>query len=385
MAFHNAPRRYPTSHKMQPFQPHSLPPSDLDWAGLIPAIGKANRSLARYDGVLQGVPNPAVLLSPMTTQEAVLSSKIEGTRATLGDVLKFEAGQEPKQEGRKEDIAEILNYRRALNGAASVLTTRSFGISMLLTLHKLLLDGVRGQEMALGQFRSKQNWIGKPGSTIEAAVFVPPDPTVVRSHMDAWVAYYHCEQPDPLVQLAIVHAQFEIIHPFDDGNGRLGRILIPLFLFEKQLLSSPMFYLSSWLEKRRDEYVARLRAIGLEQGAWNEWCKFFLRGIDEQAALNAAKATAILKLYSDLKKRVLELTHSQFAVPLLDQMFARPIFQPAHLDFAPLAPSKPAVTNLLRQLREAEVLAVLREGAGRRGTVYCFPALLNLCEGRKAF
>ena len=370
---------------MKPFQPQELPPPDLNWLALIPALGKANRSLARYDGVLRGVPNPAVMLSPLTTQEAVLSSKIEGTQATLGDVLKFEAGQQPKKESEKADIAEILNYRRALNGATAVLPTRPFSISMLLTLHKILLEGVRGHELTPGQFREKQNWIGKPGSAIEAATFVPPDPATVRSHMDAWVTYYQTEQPDPLVQLAIVHAQFEIIHPFDDGNGRLGRILIPLFLFEKKLLNSPMFYLSSWLETRREEYIARLRAIGRESNAWNEWCAFFLRGIDEQAALNAGTATAILELYRDLKQRVLGVTHSQFAVPLLDQMFGRPIFQGGHLNFAPLEPSRPAVASLLRQLRDAGILIVLVEGAGRRGNVYAFPDLLNLCEGKKVF
>ncbi len=368
---------------MQPFQPEALPPQDLSWETLIPAIGRANRALARYDGVLLGVPNPAVLLSPLTTQEAVLSSKIEGTQATLSDVLKFEAGQEPKHEFQKADIAEILNYRKALRAAESVLPGQPFSISTLLGLHGILLEGVRGQELALGQFRAKQNWIGAPGSSIEAASFIPPDPMTVRSHMDAWLAYYRSDQPDPLVQLAIVHAQFEIIHPFDDGNGRLGRILIPLFLFEKKLLRWPMFYLSIWLETRRKEYVTRLRAIGREPDAWNEWCAFFLRGIEEQASLNAQKASAILALYSELKKRVLDLTHSQFAMPLLDQMFGRPIFQSVHLDFSPQSPSRPAVTNLVRQLKEAGILTVLQEGAGRRGTVYAFGELLNLCEGRK--
>ena len=373
------------SAAMRPFLAGPLPPAHLAWEPLIGAIGRANRALARYDGVLHSVPGPLVLLAPLTTEEAVLSSKIEGTQATLGDVLKFEAGEEPEQEARRADINEILNYRKALRTAESELKRRPFSASMLCGLHAILLDGVRGHDRAKGRFRKTQNWIGPEGAPIEQAVFVPPEPTTVQGHMDAWEAYYRSTERDPLVQLAIVHAQFEIIHPFDDGNGRMGRILVPIFLFEKQLLQRPMFYLSAWLDAHRDEYVAGLRALGPDADAWTRWCAFFLRGIEEQSAVNEAKARAILELYSRLKSRVLELTHSQFAVPLLDQMFQRPIFQSQHLKFRPQEPSRPAVANLLRKLRDDGILKPLRESAGRRGAVYVFPELLNLCEGKTVF
>jgi Fic family protein len=368
---------------MQPFVPQALPPVQLRLEPLIPRIGRATWALAHYAGVLHGVPNPDVMLAPLTTQEAVLSSRMEGTQATLGDVLKFEAGEPPLEKAREADIHEILNYRKALRAAEAELPKRPFSLNMLRGLHAILLSDVRGQDKTPGRFRTIQNWIGADGCLIDRAAFVPPMPEQVPSHMERWNEYYHADQPDPLVQLAVVHAQFEIIHPFADGNGRLGRILIPIFLFEKELLHRPMFYLSIWLEQRREEYVARLRAIGREPDAWNAWTDFFLRGIAEQAAANADTARAIMALYEELKSQVLDLTHSQFAVPLLDQLFEKPFFQSRHLKFGKRPPTKPAVANLLRMLREAKILSVVREGAGRRGTVYALRDLINMCEGKQ--
>ena len=243
---------------MKPFTPHKLPIVQLKWEPLIPLMGRANRALAEFSGVLYGLSNPDVLLAPLTTQEAVLSSKIEGTQATFGEVLEYEAGSEPEQPARREDIQEILNYRKAMRQAEDELKTRPFNLNLLLALHSTLLDSVRGQNKGRGRFRVEQNWIGAPGSTIETAQFVPPAPgEVLQQALYAWERYYHEDAPDPLVQLAVVHAQFEILHPFLDGNGRLGRILVPLFLHEKGILGSPVFYLSQYLEAHRDAYVER--------------------------------------------------------------------------------------------------------------------------------
>jgi Fic family protein len=365
---------------MRPFLPQKLPIREIAWEQLIPLIGKANRALAHYDGVLYGVPNPSVLLAPLTTQEAVLSSKIEGTQATLGEVLKYEAGEEPENESRRRDIQEVLNYRKALRAAEEELKTRPFHLNLLLRLHEILLDSVRGQNKARGRYRTTQNWIGSTGSPIEQAQFVPPEPEEIAGALDNWEKYYHSEQPDALVQLAIVHAQFEIIHPFLDGNGRLGRILVPIFLYEKKILARPMFYLSSYLEEHRDEYIERLRALDGSGGAWNGWIEFFLRALNEQACKNAAKARAIGDLYEKLKVRVIGLTHSQFAVPLLDRLFERPIFQNSHLRLDGCNPSRQAIHALIRTLREAGILKIVREGSGRRGQVLALTELIHLCE-----
>jgi len=368
---------------MEPLTPEKLP-IGLAWEPLIPLLGKANRALAQYDGVLYGLPNPEVLLSPLTTQEAVLSSRIEGTQATLGEVLKFEAGEEPAEESKRLDIQEIINYRRALKSAERELEGRPFNLNLLLSLHRILLDSVRGRNKGRGDFRKVQNWIGLPGAPLEKAQFVPPRPEVLPGFLDNWEKYYHLDRPDPLVQLAIVHGQFEILHPFLDGNGRLGRLIVPIFLFEKRILSRPMFYLSAYLEAHRDEYVQALRGLGQREQAWNDWVEFFLNALFEQARENTRKARQILDLYERLKPRVLSLTHSQFSVPLLDYVFQQPVFQASALDSQPHMPSRQQIATLLGRLRDAGILKVVRQGSGRRPQVLALAELVNLCEGRDA-
>jgi Fic family protein len=366
---------------MQPFEPEPLPPQGLDLVALMPLAGKANRAIATLDGLFYGIPNPNVLLAPMTTQEAVLSSKIEGTQADFEDVLKFEAGESPTEPSRREDIHEIMNYRKALGLSTRLLKDRPFCLNSLLQLHEVLMNSVRGYDKARGRIRTTQNWIGKPGCPIEEAVFVPPSPLHLQEHLNRWEAYWHSDAPDTLVQLALIHAQFEILHPFLDGNGRLGRMVIPLFLYEKKILSRPSFYLSAFFEARRDEYVSRLRDLG-QPGSWTRWCAFFLEGVAVQAEADTAKARAIQDLYESLKTRVLQLTHSQFAVPLVDYMFERPIFRSSDLAKLDHMPSAPMVSNLLGNLRRNGILHTVREGAGRRPHVLALAELINLCEGR---
>jgi len=369
----------------KPSIPQLLPHQDVKWEPLIPLIGAANRALAHYDGTLYGVPNPAILLSPMTTQEAVLSSRIEGTQATLGDVLKFEAGEEPKHESRKIDIQEINNYRAALRHAEKALKKRPFNLNLLLELHSMLLNSVRGRDKGRGRFRTVQNWIGEHGTPMEKASHIPPAPSRVMPLMDNWEKYYHMDRPDPLVQLAVVHAQFEIIHPFLDGNGRLGRILIPLYLFERKILRQPMFYLSSYLEAHRDDYIAALRDLGESEGAWNRWIAFFLQALIEQANQNSDKARAIMDLYERLKDRVIELTHSKFAVPMLDILFVRPVIRSSEFAGHKTMPSKPMIGSMLSELKRDGILKSLRAASGRRAEVLALAELINLAEGKRVF
>jgi Fic family protein len=368
---------------MQPFVPEALPISAIKWERLIPLLARANQAIAHYRGTLIAVPNPDVLLSPFITQEAVLSSKIEGTQATLGEVLLFEAGDKPAVEERGRDIQEILNYRRALRIAQDELVSRPFGLNLLLRLHDTLLDSVRGRDKNRGRFRASQNWIGAPGTPMAQATFMPPSPTQLQPHLDAWEKYYHSEEKDALVQLAVIHAQFEIIHPFLDGNGRIGRILIPLFLYEKRILSRPVFYLSEYLEEHRDEYCHDLAELSRNSDSWNEWVRFFLFAIESQARRNSEKACAMIDLYKRLKEQLPTLISSSFAIPLLDLIFQRPVFRTSDLDFRGSNPSKASVSQLLKTLVEAQILKVVRAGAGRRPAIYAFPELLNLCEGRK--
>jgi Fic family protein len=368
---------------MQPYNPDELPLNNLDYRQLLPLVGQANAALARYDGLLQGIPNPAVMLSPLTTQEAVLSSKIEGTQATVDEVLEQEAGL--LKEGEKyKDIQEISNYRLALFQAREYLEAYPIRLGFVRELHRILMDSVRGQDKMPGEFRVDQNWIGKQGCSIEQASFVPPSPLQLQDHLRAWEHYLGTDDIDFLLQTAVVHAQFELLHPFKDGNGRIGRILIPLFLYQKRALSQPMFYLSEYLENHREEYYQRLKAISAE-GDWNGWMAFFLRATAAQAGQNSQRVTAIKALYDEMKLAIQETTHSQYSVHLLDALFSKPVFRTSDLAqklTAEFGVHEKTTPGLLKQLKDAGILREIQAGSGRRPATLCFPRLINLAEGR---
>jgi Fic family protein len=362
-----------------------FPPNDLEWKRLLPLIGPANAAIARYEGVLRGVPNPDVLLSPLTSQEAVLSSRIEGTQATLSEVLEYEAEGEPNAETtpKKADAREVLNYRAALLEGARLLEELPLSQRLVRRCHTVLMQGVRGRGKAPGAYRTIPNWIGPTGCGIEDARFVPCDAAHIDDAMSAWEKYLHYEAPDLLIQLAIAHAEFEAIHPFLDGNGRLGRLLIPLFLKAKGLLSRPNFYLSEHLERNREEYYDRLYAVSSEND-WTGWCEFFLNAIIGQAERNQRKAQKILDLYNETKEWVVDETRSQYAVHALDWFFSNPIFRTTAF-FENVEIPKPTAQRILRIARDHKLLRTLRESRGRQPAVLAFPELLNISEGADAF
>jgi Fic family protein len=366
----------------KPAIPNLLPNETVYWEHLIADMGRANRALAEYSGSLRRLPNPDLLLSPLTVQEAVLSSRIEGTFATMREVLQFEAGDEPQLESRRHDIEEILNYRHALDVAVTELNHRPFNLPLLLRLHKVLLTSVRGHNKAPGMFRREQNYIGSRAGGVETIHFTPPEWSTLPKHLDNWEKYYHLDRPDPLVQLAVLHAQFEFLHPFLDGNGRLGRILIPIYLYDKKLLASPTFYLSEYIEANKDVYIQQLHQLGRNKDSWTNWCRFFLKAIESQAGQNIKKADAILGLYEELKHRIISLTHSQFAVPLLDAIFKQPIFQASQIQNSPGMPGKVMLMKMLRQLREGRVLTSVREGSGSRAQILALHQLIELTESQ---
>ncbi|MCA9047416.1 MAG: Fic family protein [Planctomycetaceae bacterium] len=365
---------------MKPFVPHALPPDNLDFGALIGLVGEASAAVARYDGMLESVVNPAILLSPLTTQEAVLSSKIEGTQATLNEVLEHEAGQIYDEE-KTRDIQEIVNYRSALFLAGEAIETRPLSLSMLLHLHRILMDSVRGQNKSPGELRKDQNWLGPHGCEMEQATYVPPNPLQLMDHLQAWESYLQSDDVSPLIQCGVVHAQFEIIHPFKDGNGRIGRLLIPLFLKMKRQLRAPTFYLSAYLEAHRETYYAHLLGIS-QRDDWQSWLEFFLTAVAEQARSNTAKVKKTLDLYDRMKTQIAEVTRSQYAMVLLDAIFYRPVFETTEI-ITRIGLARQRVTPLLRKLRDAGTLRTLRESAGRQPAILCFPELVNIVEGRE--
>ena len=361
-----------------------FPPDDrLDWQRLIPQLSSTTGAVTRYDGMFAAIPNPKILLAPLTTQEAVFSSKIEGTQATFGEVLEFEAGRVQQSPGKTDDIHEVLNYRIAMREASEALKTLPLCQRVVREAHSKLLAGVRGQGKSPGEYRRVPVWIGPPGCDINNAKYVPIQADRVLNAMKAWEHYIHEEVPDRLVQIAILHAEFEAIHPFLDGNGRIGRMLVPLMMWQYGLIREPMFYISAYFESRRDAYYDRLLSVSRDDD-WTSWILFFLDAVKAQAQDNLKKTEDILALYENMKNQVSQATRSQYAIYALDWLFEQPIFSSTSFIKTANIP-KPTAQRILRVLSNEEILRVLQHGSGSRPSFFIFPELLNIAEGREIF
>ena len=366
---------------MQPVRYHKgkFPPKDIDWDRLLPLIGPAAAAVARYDGTLSAIPNPRIFLAPLTMREAVLSSRIEGTEATLSEVLGYEAGQAPVSVARKHEIQEVLNYRRAMRNAEEHLQELPLSQRVIKATHRILLAGVRGKGKAPGEYRRIPNWIGPPGCGMDQARFVPIDAQELTEAMGKWERYLHSNEPDLLVQLAILHAEFEALHPFLDGNGRLGRLLVPLILWQRGQISEPTFYVSAFFEQHRDEYYDGLLAVSRD-GDWTGWCSFFLGAVQAQAEDNLTKAREILELYEKMKGRLAEIVRSRFAILALDAIFVNPVFSSRQFA-AEVGCAESTSRRMLDALCEHNILTVISSGRGRRGSILAFGGLLEIVEG----
>jgi len=362
----------------------AFPPTALDWNALIPLIGPTSAAVARYDGVLAAIPNPTLLLSPLTSQEAVLSSRIEGTHATMGEVLSLEAGaEELLPQSRRGDIAEVFNYRRAMNEAQRLLRDLPLSQRVVCAAHRVLMEGVRGSDKAPGEYRRIPVWIGPDRHDPSKARYLPISAGELPAAMGEWEKYLHADSPDKLVQLAVIHAEFESLHPFLDGNGRVGRMLVPLFLWQQQLIRAPLFYVSAYFEANRGAYYDGLLSVSRDRD-WTAWCKYFLEALRTQADANHVVVMSIINLYARLKHDTVDWTHSQYAVQALDWMFGRPIFKST--DFVANAGiPAPTAKRLLAVFKANGLFAVLVEGRGRRNSVFALKELLNVAEGKEMF
>ena len=282
------------------FAPKPLPPSppiqyDEELQSL---LSTADRSLARLDGVITVLPNPNLFIAMYVKKEALLSSQIEGTQASLEGVLEFEADLIPKE--NLDEIKEVINYVRALNHGIERLKELPMSLRLIKEIHKTLLEETRGAHRNPGEFRKSQNWIGPPGFPLSEAIFIPPPPDLVIPAMGELEKFLHQESNiPPLVKIGLIHAEFETIHPFLDGNGRIGRLLITFYLFWKEILSKPLLYLSFYLKKKRPEYYDLLMKVRID-GAWEEWIKFFLKGISDTSGEAAKSAREIIQLKEKL-------------------------------------------------------------------------------------
>ena len=278
------------------FIPSPLPPNPpVHLEGqLLKTLSLADQALGRLDGSLQTLPNPDLFVLMYVKKEAVLSSQIEGTQSSLQDVLAAEAKVYALTQ--PQDVGEVINYVTALNYGIDRLKDLPVSIRLIKEIHAILLEGRRGSELMPGGLRNRQNWIGSSDSSIENAVFVPPPPQEVLRVLGDWEKYLHFEDDLPLlIKVGLAHAQFETIHPFLDGNGRVGRLLITFLLCEHQVLHKPVLYLSHYFKKHRDAYYGRLQAVR-DTGDWENWLIFFLQGIVEVSHEATQMAWRILTL-----------------------------------------------------------------------------------------
>lgn len=358
------------------FVPAPLPPQPpIDLSGKVMVLlSEASLALGRLDGVMSILPNPDLFVAMYVRQEAV-PSQIEGTQASLTDVLQFEADE--NETPRVKDVEEVVNYVRAMNHGLERLTSLPLSLRLIREIHAELMKGVRGHHLEPGEFRRTQNWIGPPGSTLRNASFVPPPPDVMQGALGDLEHFLHNRDLPPLVHAGLAHAQFETIHPFLDGNGRVGRLLITFLLCERKVLSKPLLYLSIYLKKHRAQYYDRLQAVRID-GDWEGWTGFFLRGVLEVANEAHETARRIVSLRQE-HQQMLQRDGKGSAMlgRALDALFASPIVTPSALAKR-LHISYPTANAVIAKLEE---FAILREVTGyRRNRRFAYKPYLDLFD-----
>jgi Fic family protein len=359
------------------FVPNPLPPAIVYGKEMVNLLSEADRQLGNLSGVGALLPNPNLLITPYIKREAVLSSKIEGTQASLSDLFYFEAAnkEEKQKEVKKTDVLEVVNYVKAINYGIQRLKELPLSLRLIREIHRELMRGVRGEHLTLGEFRRSQNWIGPAGCTLNNAKFVPPPVREMNDALGHFEKFLHDRNNFPgLIQCALIHYQFEAIHPFLDGNGRMGRLLTTLFLGEREYLVYPMLYLSAFFEKYRSEYYERLLAVS-ENGEWEEWAKFFLRAVAVQSKDAIENSKSILKLLDKYRKLIQKDRGSTYALKLLDQVFLNP-FVTIPYAAKKLETSYPTAKAAVKKLQEMKILS----GASNKrwGKVFCAKELLDL-------
>ncbi|MBI4328942.1 MAG: Fic family protein [Chloroflexi bacterium] len=284
-------------------------------------LDEASRSVATLAGVGETIPNPHLLIRPFIRREAVLSSKLEGTQASLSDLFMYEASGI-----RRGDVIEVVNYIRALELGIDELSRIPISVRLVNKLHARLLEGARGEKKRPGNLRSEQVWIGAEGTQIGEARFVPPPPDMVRDLMLNWEQFVNEETATmpPLIQCALMHYQFEAIHPYLDGNGRLGRLLITLYLWQKKILLTPLLYLSAYFERNRTLYYDQLYNLSAT-GRWENWIVFFLDGVLEQSRDALRRVRRMRRLQDEYRRKLQDRHESGNALRLLDELFAAPV------------------------------------------------------------
>jgi len=355
------------------FMPATLPPAPpVDLGRVASLLSDADQAIGRLDGVARTLPNPDLFVAMYVRREAVLSSQIEGTQSSLDDLLSYQLDSDAA--GLPRDVDEVVNHVAAMNYGLERLETLPLSLRLIREIHEVLMSGVRGSEKTPGEFRTSQNWIGPAGASLSEALFVPPPAHELQALLGDLEKFLHNRGSIPrLVHAGIAHAQFETIHPFLDGNGRVGRLLITFLLVHEGVLDKPLLYLSHYLKRHRSEYYDRL--MGVRDGDWEAWLEFFLRGVAEISREATATAGSILALRDEHRTVTADLGPN--AMRLLDRLFEQPVVNVAWVEKA-LNVSWPTANKLVGNLVDRDLLV---EVTGyRRHRVFRYGPYLRLFE-----
>ena len=359
------------------FVPNPLPPR-LDWDDdLVSILSKADIALGTLSGLGETLSNPHLLIYPFIRREAVLSSRIEGTQSSLSDLLLFEATRVEKQ----GDVKEVQNYVRAMEYGLNRLNELPLSLRFIRELHGVLMEGVRGRHATPGEFRQSQNWIGSPGATLDEATFVPPPVPEMQECLNQLEKFLHAEtRLPPLVEAALVHYQFETIHPFLDGNGRIGRLLVTLLLCQRNVLGKPLLYLSAFFEQHRQKYYELLLKVS-SAGAWRKWIEFFLQAVAEQSADAVTRSRRLQELLRSYTQLARDKHMPPTAGQLVELILMKPVIN-ARTAQEFLKVTYPAAQKAISSLEEA---GILTEITGRkRDKAYAASEILKVLDGEMA-
>lgn len=355
-----------------------FPPTELDYGQFVDHLVRAADAVARYDQMLKNMHNSDIFLAPLRNQEAVISSRMEGTISTMDEILKYEADHDADTGNAaavRSEVIETILYQRALMAAQKAMTDGyPLSQSLIKGIHQRLLSWGRGASKSPGQLKNEQNYLAD--KLKKKILFIPVSPEKLQEGLDKLFQYIEQSKHPALVKTGIAHIEFEALHPFKDGNGRIGRMLITLMLWSSGIISEPHFYISGYLEDNKDLYIDTMRKVS-EHGYWESWCYFFLEAVEQQAIRNLSIAEEIRTLYEEMKTVFSDTLSSKWSVNALDFVFTNPVFRNNKFTTKSGIPTASAA-RFARVLLENNLILALEEASGRRPALYSFEPLMKL-------
>ncbi len=355
---------------------NQFPPTQLNYQLYIEQLLRATDAIARYDQMLKNMHNSEILLAPLRNQEAVISSRIEGTISTMDEILKYEADRGnggSDNPNVRSDIIETILYQRALKATQEAINDGyPLSPSLIKMTHQRLLSLGRGANKSPGEFKSEQNYLADRAQI----KFVPISPEKLPDGIEKLFDFINQDNFPALIKTALAHLEFEALHPFKDGNGRIGRMLITLMLWQSQIISAPHFYISGYFEEHKSRYIDTMRQVSAE-GNWDAWCAFFLEAVEQQAIANLTIAERINDLYDKMKIRFAEVLKSKYSLNALDYIFTNPVFRNNRFTSQSAIPTTTA-SRFTRMLLQENIITTVEEASGRKPALYSFEPLMEL-------